>query len=287
LTTLYSFRGGADGAYPYAGVIAGAEGTLYGTTNGGGRFSQGTIFKLTNAGKEYILHSFGKSPDGANPYASLVMDSTGNLYGMTPSGGKYGWGVVFRLNAKNQEKLLHVFWGFKKREGGEMPLGALILDENNNLYGTTYFGGPEDKGILFRLTDGDSEFIVHDFTDFVHHDGSYPGAGVIQDSQGSLYGTTVYGGAEACFTGCGAVYKVDRTGNGTLLYGFLGGSDGEFPWGPLIQDGAGNLKGRHARIVHRCDAAGDDGAPDPGSGTPVFSQRYREARAGEQHRGDQ
>jgi hypothetical protein len=112
-TVLYAFTGGADGGLPFAGVIRDHEGNLYGTTNSGGvncatgglGDSCGVVYKLSSAGQEAVLHSFTGGVDGANPYAALVFDSAGNLYGTTPWGGKGGFasvafsggGVVFEI----------------------------------------------------------------------------------------------------------------------------------------------------------------------------------------------
>jgi uncharacterized repeat protein (TIGR03803 family) len=149
---LYSFaNNGTDGTVPKAGVIFDATGNLYGTTSAGGTYTLGILFELTPAGggtwTERVLHSFGNGTDGANPYAKLIFDTAGNLYGTTYQGGSYGGGTVFRFNAQG-EVLLQSFSG----GDGAAPVAGLIFDAADNLYGTTTSGGASDEGTVFEIT---------------------------------------------------------------------------------------------------------------------------------------
>jgi uncharacterized repeat protein (TIGR03803 family) len=151
-TVLYNFTGGADGGYPHAGLILDAAGNLYGTTVGGGSASglsgDGVVFKLSPAGQETVLHTFA-GPDGVNPYAGLVSDSAGNLYGTTSGGGTFDWGVIFKIDKTGNETVLHSFTG---GVDGSCPMAGLIRDAAGNLYGTTQFGGNTQSGVVFKLT---------------------------------------------------------------------------------------------------------------------------------------
>jgi uncharacterized repeat protein (TIGR03803 family) len=243
-TVLYSFTGGADGAYPYAGVIRDLAGNLYGTTpNGGsgeGSAGYGVVYKLDVAspGQEAVLYTFTGGADGANPYASVIRDSAGNLYGTTEGGGSgigfAGAGVVFKVNTAGQEAVLYTFTG---GTDGAYPLGGVIRDSTGNLYGTTA-GGGMGYGVVYKLdVASGQETVLYSFTGGA--DGANPEAGVILDSAGNLYGTT-YGGG----TGYGVVYKLDvASGQEAVLYSFTGETDGAKPEAGVILDLAGNLYG--------------------------------------------
>jgi uncharacterized repeat protein (TIGR03803 family) len=138
-------------------LVRDAYGNLYGTTQFGGTYGAGTVFKLDNAHRETVLHSFSGGLDGSYPYAGLVRDAEGNLYGTTNQGGSSGYGTVFKLDKAGNETLLHTFTG---TEGdGAYPFDDLVRSANGNLYGTTFSGGAnanvcfEDGcGIVFMLT---------------------------------------------------------------------------------------------------------------------------------------
>jgi uncharacterized repeat protein (TIGR03803 family) len=148
-TLLYSFTGGLDGANPQAGVIRDGAGNLYGTAVGGGTSGNGVVFKVTPAGKERVLFNFTGGEDGGSPYAGLVGDSAGNLYGTTSAGGAFAWGTIFELDKAGTETVLYSFTG---GADGSCPMAALIQDSVGNLYGTTEFGGVSGFGVVFELT---------------------------------------------------------------------------------------------------------------------------------------
>jgi len=163
-TVLHSFTSGSDGMYPNAGLVKDWQGNLYGTTLYGGTTGNGTVFKLSKAGKETVLYRFcaqSDCADGANPYSVLIQDASGNLFGTTAHGGGlgcgrfFGCGVVFKLDTAGKETVLYTFTG---GADGANPLAGLIQDRTGNLYGTTEFGGnlscnpPYGCGVVFKLT---------------------------------------------------------------------------------------------------------------------------------------
>ena len=200
LSVLHTFQGGSsDGASPFAGLIMDSSGNLYGTTENGGASGLGTVFELVNASGTYsqkVLHSFNRS-DGANPSAGLIMDSSGNLYGTTQNGGTNGFGTVFELvnsSGTYSEKVLHSFTN--SNGDGASPFAGLIMDTSGNLYGTTAGGGTGGTGTVFSLintsgTYGENLLLV--FGSSCGGNGSSPEAGLIMDSSGNLYGTTLSG----------------------------------------------------------------------------------------------
>jgi uncharacterized repeat protein (TIGR03803 family) len=244
-TVIHSFGSGTDGAGPWAGLIFDAAGNLYSTTKGGGTYNGGTVFELTpQAGggwTEQVLHSFQGGADGAQPYAGLIFDAAGNLYGTTYFGGAYGYyGTVFDLTPAAggtwTEKVLYNFSGFPD---GINPVGGLIFDGTGNLYGTTYLGGTYGKGTLFELTPAGggtwTEQVLHNFGN--GNDGATPSSGLITDTAGNLYGTTPDGGSYFR----GTVFRFNAQGL-VLLHSFSG-TDGSGPEASLTLDAAGNLYG--------------------------------------------
>ncbi len=241
---VYRFGGGADGGFPFAGLIAQA-GTLYGTTGyfGGG---YGTVFRLDlDTGIETILHSFTQS-EGHQPYGPVIM-RRGALYGTTSAGGntgcaQEGCGTVFKVDARSGENsALHVF---ADSPDGAGPYAGLVA-HGGALYGTTSWGGSADYGTVFSIDVATGkETILHNFDG--RGKGGNPTAGLIYQA-GALYGTTTLGGTfnGSCMDaeqsiGCGVIFKVDmRSGAETVLYRFSGVSDGASPATGLIdQDGA-------------------------------------------------
>jgi uncharacterized repeat protein (TIGR03803 family) len=244
-TLLYSFGGGGNGNSPQADVISDAKGNLYGTTEAGGVGSCtrdggcGTVFKVDTTDQETVLHRFTGGADGNAPYAPLIMDAKGNLYGTTVFGGGTGCsgdgcGTVFKVTKKGEEAVLYSFTG---GADGANPYAGLIMDAKGNLYGNTNAGGGSGKGVVFELDPTTSEYtVLHSFTGGA--DGGQPFAGLISDAKGNLYGTATTGGS-----GAGVVFEVSSTGNYTVLHSFTGAKDGATPYGVLIFDAKGNLYG--------------------------------------------
>lgn len=153
-TVIHSFTGGTDGATPYyAPVVIDAEGNLYGTTSAGGSANLGVVFEIPAGGKETVLHNFTGAADGATPWAGLILDSTGNLYGTTTAGGAWGMGTIFELTPSSGNWVgLHSFAGFPS--DGYFAVGNLALDPSGNLYAAAAGGSPEDSGVVSELTTG-------------------------------------------------------------------------------------------------------------------------------------
>jgi uncharacterized repeat protein (TIGR03803 family) len=284
---LYQFRSGNNGSQPYASLVLDPKGNLYGTTMVDGAHSYGTVFKITPAGKETVLYSFkGTGGDGATPVAPLVRDAAGNLYGTTEYGGTYGGacrafgcGTVFKVTPAGKETVLYRFTGTSG--DGMNPWQGLVRDASGNLYGTTFNGGTDGIGTVFKVDPTGTETVLHSFN-ANNSDGSNPqGGSLIRDSAGNLYGTTTFDFSQ----GAGTVFKLDPSGTETILHTFSDGTgDGNWPYGTLVRDSAGNLYGVTNYggtfgygIVFKVDASntetvlynfsgnGGDGA-DPGGG---------------------
>jgi uncharacterized repeat protein (TIGR03803 family) len=230
-TTLYSFTGQKDGGVPYAGLITDEAGDLYGTTSTAGAYGSGTVFELKKNGRMVVLHSFTGGRDGGTPYAALVRDAAGNLYGTTLSGGRHGDGTVFKIDAQGKETVLH---SFSQASGnGESPVAGLFRDKSGNLFGTTQIGGnfgvcpPPGCGTAFRLNLANKEHSLS----FNSTDGATPYAGLIEDAEGNLYGTTT----DRNGSSQGTVFKIDKTFRLTVLYRFSGSTDGSYPDASLVK----------------------------------------------------
>jgi len=235
-TLLHTFKGGADGANPYAGLIQDAAGNFYGTTTRGGHASDGTVFELDATGKETVLYSFHGSPDGAYPYASLVRDQSGNLYGTTFEGGLYDYGTVFKLDTAGKVTVLHSFAGGRD---GAFPNAGLTVDANGNFFGTTNEGGDANSdGTIFKIDSAGTFSVFYTFTGGTS--GASPESGLVVDAAGNLYGATNEGGDH---DNDGTVYKIDQAGSLTLLHTFSAGPGGAYPYAGLALDPAGNLYG--------------------------------------------
>ena len=265
---LYSFNPNiGDGVNPYGALVFDNAGNLYGTTYGGGGGKYGTVFELSpQAGgvwTESIVHSFKpQQGDGRNPYAGLMIDGKGNLYGTTSQGGSgttcgsSGCGTVFELIPRGggvwTEKILHSFDG--GTIDGESPVASVVL-HTGKLYGTTQVGGSGgsvNSGTVFELapdgSGGWTETILHSFTNG-GVDGYNPDAAVVFDSAGNLYGTTNAGGAN----GYGTVFELSPNSGGswteTVIHDFysIPGVDGVNPeWAGLTIDASGSLYGTTA-----------------------------------------
>jgi uncharacterized repeat protein (TIGR03803 family) len=173
------------------------------------------------AATETVLHNFATPPKGAYPYAGLIRDAAGNLYGTTNSRGKAGAGVVFKVSTSGHQTVLYNFTG---GVDGGYPQAGVIRDAAGNLYGTTAAGGTAGAGVVYKLDTSDHETVLYTFTG--GDDGGLPDAAVIRDSAGNLYGTTSAGGT----ADWGTVYKLDTTGHETVLHNFTGGADGGLPF---------------------------------------------------------
>jgi len=271
-TTLYDFcsqTNCADGGVPRGGLIADKNGNLYGTTSVGGTNGYGAVIELSPSVSDWtetILYSFcsaSECADGSTPYAGLIADAKGNLYGTTQQGGAHEGGAVFELMRSGtgwSETVLYSFCSLSNCGDGANPVASLVFDTKGNLYGTAQQGGNDENGVVFELTNSGSgwkEMVLYSFCSAVGcADGSSPEAGVTFDKTGNLYGTVWQGGNPMCqdpsFAGCGLVFELSPPRNGTgpwterVLHSFCSTAnctDGHNPSAGLVFDSSGNLYG--------------------------------------------
>ncbi len=192
---LHTFQADlTDGSMPYGGVGIDHQGNLYGTTYWNGASGNGTVFRVTAAGNETVLHSFAGGTDGAYPYAGLLGGPDG-LYGTTYYGGAVGDGTVFQVAADGTESVLHSFCSSPYCADGRIPYGALIRDANGNLYGTTFIGGANGYGVVFELSPSGGQWSETVLYNFNYSDGAWPYSRLLL-SNNVLYGTTAGGGTD-------------------------------------------------------------------------------------------
>ena len=254
---LYSFTGREDGGAPIARVVFGPDGSLYGTTEFGGRncgSGCGTVFNLKPppaacrtalcAWTLTVLYRFSGFSDGANPgYGDLIFAQAGNIYGTTYFGGNNAQGVVYELTPSNgswTEKSIYLFSG---SSDGAYPYSGVVFDKSGNLYGTTYAAGAHGYGTVFELTPSGSGWTENTLYGFQSAtDGGKPFGGLVFDDSGNLYGATSSGGPGSG----GTAYELTSS-NGSwtfdVLYGFASSAYQPGPYGSLTFDVAGNLYG--------------------------------------------
>jgi uncharacterized repeat protein (TIGR03803 family) len=249
--TIFSFDGN-DGAYSSAGFVHDAEGNLYSTTQAGGLYNfglGGTVYKLDQQLRQTVLYSFCAATnctDGGVPLGGVTLDSAGNLYGATSSGGAYGYGAVFELNAAGVESVLYSFQGLASADGASPGYGNVVVDSAGNLYGTTLNGGLSCSqsttgcGIIYKIDAAGKESILHSFTGGI--DGGVPAANLIGNGTGVYYGTTQWGGT----FNCGEIFKLGDGGNFKVLYSFDCDNDVWFPSAAPILGPDGVLYGTGA-----------------------------------------
>jgi hypothetical protein len=290
---LYSFQGGTnDGANPAGGVVFDAQGNLYGATTQGGLTvcaiggECGTVYQLSpptqkgGSWAETIIYKFQgqEANDGGLPNGGLIIDASGNLYGVTAYGGsgdcvllglRAGCGTVYELSPPQQKGdawTETILYSFPTAKQGYLPNGDLVFDGAGNLYGATEFGGGKGTtcndfyeycGAVFELsppkTKGGkwTEKVLHAFAGGT--DGANPNGGLLLDDKGAVYGTTYSGGNQSCHYedefGCGTVFELEspttkgRAWTESQLHVFAGGTDGGNPAGDLIFDAKGSLYG--------------------------------------------
>ena len=237
-TSLHSFTN-YDGSAPRGGLVQASDGNLYGTTAAGGFFGPGglgTVYRITTSGVLTMIYSFDIGGGGIDPEGELIEGSDGNLYGTTSSGGP-GVGSAFRITTNGVMTVLH---------GLNQPAAGLLQASDGNFYGTTQFGGTNTNcmygcGSVFKITPNGVMTTLHSFDG---SDGKEPLAGLVEGSDGNLYGTTSGGPFAAlnCSGGCGTVFMITTNGDFTNLHAFVG-TDGRLPRGGLVQGSDGNFYG--------------------------------------------
>ena len=235
---------------PTAPLIIDSVGNLYGTSWHGGTHDSccggdGTVFKVTPSGVLTVLHNFNAAArDGALPFANVVRDSAGNLYGTTTSGGTTGGGTVFKLSPSGVETILHNFTG---EINGNEPFNAVTLDGKGHIYGYVFNfvnGDQTGNGLVFKLAKNGKYSIVYNFNTGFGANGANPVGSLILGRDGNFYGVTKDGGSNTVIT-AGIVFRFTPTNQLTVLHVFPYNSttDLEFPSGKLTQDNEGNMYG--------------------------------------------
>lgn len=237
---LYSFKGGTDGSGPNSGLVMDAKGNLYGTTGNGGDHRFGTVFRVATTGTagKTTVYSFGsKVGDGVLPGDGLVIDATGNLYGIASHGGANSYGAVFKIDASLEETVLY---SFKETDPSNI-VAPLTVDAEGNLYGVSQSGGLDPHGEVFKVTQAGTLTVLLSAFDVTN--GATPTGGLAMDASGDLYGTTADGGSGSG----GTVFKLDPSLSLTVLYNFCASPgacpEGAEPLGTLVLDAQGNLYG--------------------------------------------
>ncbi len=245
VTTIYSFcamQNCADGYSPNAALVQGADGNLYGTTSAGGTKDSGTVFKVTPAGELTTIYSFCMKPDcadGSNPVAELTPGADGSFYGMTSQGGT-GSGTIFKITSVGELTTLYSFCSKPKCTDGGNPKGGLMRAADGNFYGTTFSGGTQNTGTVFKVT---AQGALTTLFSFCCAEGATPYSTLVQGTDGNFYGTAYYGGAK----GQGTVFKVTPPSKGTSTWKVLAlhsfDDSDAYPIAALMQDTDGNFYG--------------------------------------------
>lgn len=228
---LHNFSGG-DGAGPIAAPIQASDGNLYGTTSGNTGIFLPTVYKYTMSGAFSTICQLSDS-DGQNA-AGLVQGSDGNLYGIAEYGGTFGNGTIFKVSTSG---VLLSDYSFPGGSLGTTPFGVLIQAKDGNFYGTTYGGGfTKGDGTIFKMTQAGTVSTLYTFKG--GSDGELPLAGLMQATDGYLYGTTALGGANDF----GTIFRISTHGKYQQLYSFSAGT-GENPGAPPLQHTSGLFYG--------------------------------------------
>jgi uncharacterized repeat protein (TIGR03803 family) len=249
LTTIYTFciQGPpcSDGGDPLGGLMQAKDGNFYGTTQIGGRYSSGTVFRVTPQGKLTMLHSFGSNGDGSEPMGTLIQSTDGNFYGTTSTGGDNSactqtpCGTVFKMTPKGELTTLYTFCRQTNCSDGASPWAGLLQATDGNFYGTTSAGGNSNQGTIFKITSTGELTRLYTFCRGANcSDGYEPISPLIQATDRSLYSTT-YGGGKFGF---GTVFKITLSGKLTTLHSFTSTGGGGIYAG-LLESTNGTLYG--------------------------------------------
>lgn len=233
-----------NGANPSTALLQGSDGRLYGVTDSGGTWTNGTVFALSLDGTGFTnLWQFtGTNGDGGNPFSSVIEGNDGALYGTTYLGGVSNAGTVYKLGKDGSGYSVLLSFSGVAAGDGENPFASLKLGGDGVLYGTTQLGGTNGGGTVFKLNpDGGGYAVVHHFTG-ASGEGRYPQSALVETADGPLYGTTASGGNGEG----GTLFKLDKDASGfTTIKGFyiFSGGDGFYPADPLLAGSDGGLYG--------------------------------------------
>jgi uncharacterized repeat protein (TIGR03803 family) len=243
--TIYAFTGLADGFGPGSPVVFDAAGNIYGTAPDGGAHKKGVVYQLSfhhNHWQQTVLHAFtGHADGGVGSLGALLVDGSGNIFGVTEIGGNHSAGTAYEIAAGTWT--FTTLYAFKGTPNAGYPYGGLIADSHGNLFGTTYYGGAHGLGSVFELKHNQNntyqEMLLYSFNGGTS-DGSSPTSTLYADAGGNLFGTTSAGGGTC---DCGTIFKLAAgTGTESILHSF--GSthtDGAYPYFGLTLDHSGNL----------------------------------------------
>ena len=254
-TVLHDFTGGDDGFGPGGGVAIDKTGNLFGTTPDGGASSAGIVYGISrsHAGwRETVIHAFtGGTGGSVGSLGRLLIDASGDLFGVTEEGGAGSNGTVFELSRRNGHRQFTTLYAFRGTPDAASPYGGLVADASGDLFGTTYYGGSANAGAVFELVRSGKahyrERVIYSFKGGA--DGSNPTSTLVLGVSGELYGTTSNGGG-SCGTssyGCGVAFALDpKTKKERVLHAFGSGNDGQHPYYGLLLGKNGALYGTTA-----------------------------------------
>ena len=231
-STLASFNPYPNGTQLFSGVIEDSRGNFFGTAYEGGASGVGTVYEVAAGSNTVTTIASFNNANGAYPSAGLVEDSGGNLFGTTSAGGATGTGTVFEVAAGSNAIITLASFN-----NGAYPRAGLVQDSNGNLFGTTDAGGASNVGTVFELAAGSNTITT--LASFNNTNGAYPRAGLIEDSNGNLFGTTVEGGAD----GDGTVYEVAAGSNTITPIASFNYTNGALPYAGVVEDSSGDLFG--------------------------------------------
>jgi uncharacterized repeat protein (TIGR03803 family) len=248
-TVIHAFTGGDDGSGPGARVTVDRSGNIYGMAPTGGANGLGTIYKIHQRPRGdptfSVIHTFTGGADGSTGSAGRMILRHGRLFGAATTGGTYGSGIIFELTPTDVgEWDLRPVYSFRGQPDGSFPYGAILFDGSGNVYGTTYYGGTNGIGAVYKLSTRPTgewgEEIIYSFQDGT--DGNSPISNLVFDAAGNLYGTTSEGGA-----GSGVIFKLSPVGGGqwieSVVHSFQGPPDGSFAYNGMVVDRFGNFYG--------------------------------------------
>ena len=247
-TNIYSLAGsGFDGWQPSGGLVQGTDGNFYGMTlmKGTNTCQCGTIYRVSRSGAYTVIHQFaGGANDGGSPNATLIQASDGNFYGTATVGGTgtHGGGVVFRISPNGAYANIYSFGSYAT--DGYQPMGGVVQGPDGALYGTTFFGGTNPFGTIYRVTTNGAYTSLHSFgggKPYGNDDGDGPYGSLVVGPDGNLYGTAYKGGTNNC--ACGVVFRISTGGSYQTVYSFRDYPDGANPQSGLVLGSDGNFYG--------------------------------------------